>query len=116
MEISQFELLNRPASKYNYLLFSLLFLIVICLERDQDETIDVDAPIKELFCEDFDEKDFLFIKMAFELNHGYDIPNVYLDYDQTLREFTTRVSQLPHLSIEDFGKHLQEIVLIAEGL
>ena len=39
----------------------------------------------------------------------------FLDYGQTMMEFTTRVSLLPRLNPEDFEKHLQEKIGIADG-
>ncbi|MBS4028948.1 MAG: hypothetical protein KGZ58_09950 [Ignavibacteriales bacterium] len=89
----------------NYLLFSLSYFIA--QQNDFLEEVNVDIPIKELFSDKFPEEEFILTVGIFELHHGINIPDNYLDYGLTLREFVARVSALARLTSDEYAKHIK---------
>ena len=111
METKTFELITKTGANSDHLLFSLSYLLI--RETDGLEEINLDIPIRSLFNEPFQPDDFILTVIVFELQHGYNIPDDFLDYGLTLREFSKRISRLSQLKADEFEKHLQDMGLVA---
>ena len=111
METKTFELITKTGANSDHLLFSLSYLLI--RETDGLEEINLDIPIRSLFNEPFQPDDFILTVIVFELQHGYNIPDDFLDYGLTLREFSKRISRLSQLKADEFEKHLQDMRLVA---
>jgi hypothetical protein len=92
----------------NHLLFS--FLYFLRQEDDGATEIDIDVPIKDLFCDSLGDPEFSLAIILFELHHAINIPDAFLDWDQSIRELLRRVATLPKLGREEFADHLEEII------
>jgi hypothetical protein len=92
----------------NHLLFSFLYFL-----RQEDENatdLDIDVPIKDLFTTTLIKPGFALAVVLFELHHAIDMPDEFLDWNMSIREFLRRVATLPRLKPEEFGRHLQQTI------
>jgi hypothetical protein len=92
----------------NHLLFSFMYFL-----RQEDDCVmdvDVDLPIKDVFSPSLTEPSFSLAVVLFELHHAINIPDEFLDWNMSIREFLRRVATLPKLTPEEFGKHLSEMI------
>jgi len=118
MKLDFYSLANSISTD-NHLLFSLTDFISIETTLRMffskgiayHKEINVDLPIEELFDEHFKDYHFILISGRFELHHGFNIPDEFLDYKKTLREFVNLVSQLPKSTPSEFKEHLEEFKL-----
>lgn len=63
-------------------------------EADSDEVFDPDVKISEQFDKVLDEMDFRIATIKFEMHAMVDIPRTPKNYDLTLRELVSKISEL----------------------
>ena len=99
----------------NHVVYSYFYFIdqEMCRAR----YIDPDISIEQQFDDVFTEYLLLTASVKFEMNHGIEIPDEYMDYSQTPRQLAERISQLPRVDDKDFEKFLlyKEMVLTSGG-
>jgi hypothetical protein len=64
-------------------------------EMDNGLVFDPDRKIRDLFDDVCDEMDFRIATVKFEMEALIDIPRSDRNYDMTLRELVTKISELP---------------------
>lgn len=107
-DIIRFTHLVDTLSTDNHLLFSFTHLLSITYPS---WTIAfVKSPISEMFDDDdFPEPLFVLLVGVFELQHGINIPEIYLDYSLTIEEFIDKVITLPKMNRDEYKNHLDDV-------
>src|ERR1035437_11000257 len=107
IDFQRFYSLNQSIATDNFLLFSFCHFLSNTITY-WDET-HIDHPFSDLFIDvEFTENHLVLLIGAFELHHGINIPDEFLDYSLTIREFIDKVAKLPILSPEEYKHHLEE--------
>jgi len=114
IDFQRFFSLKQIISMDNFLLFSFCHFLANTITY-WDET-HIDHPFSDLFIDnEFTEKHLVLLIGTFELHHGLNIPDEFLDYRLTIREFIEKVAKLPALSPEEFKLHLDNILEVKKN-
>jgi hypothetical protein len=108
INFNEFYLFKHTLLTENHLLFS--FCHFLSASIDYWDKKYVDLPIKELFHDKiFTAEHFTLIVGTFEFHHRVSIPEDYLDYNLTIRQFIDKVAMLPKLDTNTYYARVIDI-------
>lgn len=114
IDFKRFFYLKDTITTDNHLLFSFCHLLSGVITNWDDELLNY--PISDLINSDFTEEHIYMITSIFELHHGIDIPEDYLDFCLTFRQFIDKVTLLPKISPAEYKIHLDEMRVAGQKL
>ena len=107
IDFQNFYYLRNSILTNNYLLFSFCHLVSNSITFWDDSHLE--HPISKLFIdESFTKEHWILTISTFELHHGINIPDEFLDFNLTIREFIDKVTLLPKLSNEEYKIYLED--------
>ena len=108
INFNEFYLFKHTVLTESHLLFSLCYFLSSSIDYWEEKYVDL--PIKELFHgKIFTAEHFTLIVGTFEFHHGISIPEDYLDFKLTIRQFIDKVALLPKLDTNTYYARVIDI-------
>ena len=93
-------------------LFSLMYFLQFL--NDSEAEILSNVPMNELLLQGYDQGCLVLAIGIYELHQGINIPDEFLNFSLTPKQFIAETSKLPIIAPKEFAEHLREIVGAAQ--